>query len=408
MNLINRQYSHCPLPSMKSVDPLVELIRQLHEQAGNSDVISLEEAKKLLEDCDFEDGLRQHVIEEFNFGSAGVGPIKTEHFLRKVKEAEKFYGKQRHAEPILANLKLMSDFSNPWSGKLAGAESSGQSSKPATLTAFKGSGDDAASSFTIDLDCIHISIQDVSGAVFKHVNYKLELCYGVYGGGEHYSNSVTTRRYSDFSWLHSYLSSKFPFRAVPTIPAKKFVAPTAAAELELANDRHLHLNSFLICLLMHPIFAKDNAVRAFFSDPRCFSDWTLNNPDADITEEYKVHEKVIQEPEDDVELSSENLVNAMLPDDPLFRESSSNLELLGDVLKNSMECAQNIYKSYGNIADGSRLMLNQFSLVESMYSNDAIAEIHLSLAEIVRNNEEKVHQNFETANILNYCISSMN
>lgn len=389
-----------PLPSMKSVDPLVELIRQLHEQAGNSDMISLEEAKKLLEDCDFEDGLRQHVIEEFKFGIVGAGPIKTEHFLRKVKEAEKFYGKQRHAEPILANLKLMSDFGNPWNGKLGGAEFSGTTSKPTNLTAFKGSGDEAAFSFTIDLNCIHISIQEVSGAVFKHVNYKLELCYGVYGGGEHYVNSVVIRRYSDFSWLHSYLSSKFPFRAVPPIPPKRLIAPTAAAELELANDRLLHLNSFLICLLMHPIFAKDSAVRAFFSDPRSFSDWTLNNPDADITEEYRAHEQVIQEPEDDAEFSDENLVNIMLPDDPLFQESSRSLELLGDVLKHSMDCSQNIYRSYENIVDGSRLMLNQFALVESMYTREDIESIHISLTEIVRNNEEKVHQISELTNIL--------
>lgn len=316
-------------------DPLVELIRRLHDNSANDgQEISVDNAAGLLDECKFDGELRGRILEDFHLhASPTKHTMQTEEFIRRVKETETHHGKAKASasmdtmgsghwrdlrvpEPVIANPGLFSGAGraevaeeNPWKRTMSRLE--------------VGIREGGVAETKLDVDCVMVNIHELAGTLFRHVNYKVQVSYGTnYGGGqETFVNSVILRRYSDFSWLQAYLCSKYIFRPVAPIPPKQLSAPTEAAELELARKRLPGLQAFLVACLQHPVFAGDATVRAFLTEPGSFADWRVSSAEADISEE----QAIAQRPDLDGEAMGET---QPLSDDPLFDDASASLESL--------------------------------------------------------------------------------
>ncbi len=310
-------------------DPLVELIRKLHESGENGtsrQEIYKIEAAKLLRECRFDEEMGRQAMEEFK----AYDKINIEEFIKKLDEVDKSHGKRplngsplkketREMEPIVANPGLFGSI-NPQITKVKTVDPWTRTLSKLSLTPSMSS-----ESNKIDIDGIMVTFHELAGTLFRYVSYKIETSYGTcYGdGSEVYVNSVVTRRYSDFAWLHNYLIGKYNFRAVPSIPPKQLVMPMAQSEIDVADERIPGLHAFLIASIMHPVIAKDPTFRAFLTHPSSFSDWRTTSPEVEFVEEYFCREENIGE--------NEQLDTSVIPklaDDPFFDDSKQSLESL--------------------------------------------------------------------------------
>ncbi|OBA24603.1 hypothetical protein HANVADRAFT_106999 [Hanseniaspora valbyensis NRRL Y-1626] len=114
-------------------------------------------------------------------------------------------------------------------------------------------------------------------AFFKHIEYELSA---VIDGNFKY---VTTRRYSDFSWLLEYLIQKYPFRLLPELPPK--IIPKN--DLKVLKKRLDGLVHFSKIILNHPVISKNDIVDVFFQVDCEFATWRKNNKNKiDFSEEF--------------------------------------------------------------------------------------------------------------------------
>lgn len=343
-------------------DPLVELIKRLHDKSeGDMHEITKEEALILLLDCKFDAELKERVMADFNKQN-----MNTEDFIRRVKEIETDYGKTSNSHsietkswepaPIIANPGLFSTRAsmaveeNPWQRTLSRLELS--------------SAEHDADKGKLDVDCVMVNVHELAGTLFRHVNYKVQVSYGTdYGAGhETFVNSVVLRRYSDFAWLHAYLCSKFLFRPVAPIPPKQLTTPTEAGELELAKKRLPGLQAFLVACLQHPVFAKDATVRAFLTQPGVFADWRVSAAEADISEEQAVAQRS--------DLNEEAMHEPLpLSDDPLFEDALKSLEGLGLYTEGLIDSTSAICQTNVVSSNAAIEIAESLSTIDAIFSN---------------------------------------
>eukprot|EP00117_Sycon_ciliatum_P000049 scpid61083/ scgid6281/ Sorting nexin-8 len=100
---------------------------------------------------------------------------------------------------------------------------------------------------TLDLELL----PGKKGLVFKHVEYTLT---------SKLHGSAVTRRYSDFETFHEILVQRYPYRLVPKMPPKKFVAST-----QFIEGRRRSLRQFVNLVGRHPVFYSDELVVFFLT-----------------------------------------------------------------------------------------------------------------------------------------------
>lgn len=333
--------------------------------------------EKLLEDCQFEKDFLHQVITHMDADnptriwnspeiSTGNG-FGSDEILRIVDRVEKLYGKsktntisaQRTATPSSFTQESFKDTDsniiranpvvdiNPFlrseSGEFVDVVNGANPWKRtcSRLGLLNASAEDISK--PIDVEIVMVSVHEVSGTIFKHVNYKIEVSYGMYGGGnEQFLNSVAIRRYSDFDWLHSYLIESYPFRAIPPIPPKQL---SSQADLGLARERISGLHAFLMCLIHHPVISKDSCFKAFLTEIIPFSEWRTLNP-VDIKEE--ACSSFIGETDyaDAVETRS-TTVN---PDDQLFTDAQVGLLAISERLTYTLNGVKSIASHHQGIS----------------------------------------------------------
>lgn len=114
-------------------------------------------------------------------------------------------------------------------------------------------------------------------AFFKHIEYEMKV---VIDGS---SKFVTTRRYSDFSWLLEYLLQKHAFRLLPELPPK-IIPKNDPKTLKKRLDGLVHFSKIV---LNHPVISKDDIVSVFFQVDCEFATWRKNNnKKIDFSEEF--------------------------------------------------------------------------------------------------------------------------
>lgn len=84
------------------------------------------------------------------------------------------------------------------------------------------------------------------------------------------------RRYSDFTWLLSCLTKRYPFRLLPSLPPKRVqIAGTYLATDDLFLERRrTGLQRFLSFCVNHPVLGRDGLVKVFLEEQevsRCVS-----------------------------------------------------------------------------------------------------------------------------------------
>lgn len=114
-------------------------------------------------------------------------------------------------------------------------------------------------------------------AFFKHLEYEMKVVI------EGSSKFVTTRRYSDFSWLLEYLLQKHAFRLLPELPPK-IIPKNDPKILKKRLDGLVHFSKII---LNHPVISKDDIVSVFFQVDCEFATWRKNNnKKIDFSEEF--------------------------------------------------------------------------------------------------------------------------
>ncbi|KAL1406013.1 Sorting nexin mvp1 [Vanrija albida] len=76
-----------------------------------------------------------------------------------------------------------------------------------------------------------------------------------------------SRRYSDFVWLLTTLTQRYPFRLLPALPPKR-ISPDAS----FLEQRRKGLRRFLNALVNHPVIRDDGALNVFMTEPH-FEAW---------------------------------------------------------------------------------------------------------------------------------------
>ncbi|ODQ55147.1 hypothetical protein SAICODRAFT_17546 [Saitoella complicata NRRL Y-17804] len=99
--------------------------------------------------------------------------------------------------------------------------------------------------------------------LFKHVNYTIT---------HHPRNqpaTTVTRRYSDFTWLLSTLTRRYPFRLIPLMPPKRLAVNGhyLSADAAFLERRRRGLKRFLEGVVGHPVLGRDVLVGVFLSVP---------------------------------------------------------------------------------------------------------------------------------------------
>ncbi|BFZ64343.1 Sorting nexin mvp1 [Saitoella coloradoensis] len=133
--------------------------------------------------------------------------------------------------------------------------------------------------------------------LFKHVNYTIT----------HHQPATTsttvTRRYSDFTWLLSTLTRRYPFRLIPLMPPKRLAVNGhyLSADAAFLERRRRGLKRFLEGVVGHPILGKDVLVGVFLSVPVEIGVWRKQ---ASVT---------VQEEFDGIDTIPEGLVEGLPP-----------------------------------------------------------------------------------------------
>ncbi len=127
-----------------------------------------------------------------------------------------------------------STLSNPWSYKPTEFEQPKQMNVWETLP-----------SISIDIS------SEQGGSLFKHTNYMI-----------HVDNQVVLRRYSDFDFLNSQLTSRYPSRLFLPLPPKKF---SGNKETDFVLQRKKGLTRYLLFVYRHPIVSKDSLLMDFLT-----------------------------------------------------------------------------------------------------------------------------------------------
>ncbi|ODQ82592.1 hypothetical protein BABINDRAFT_30855 [Babjeviella inositovora NRRL Y-12698] len=116
-----------------------------------------------------------------------------------------------------------------------------------------------------------ISIKEIpekEGLLFKHINYLLTHHIIIDGDA---SVKKITRRYSDFVWLLEILVKKYPFRAIPDLPPKKFSG--SPQDTQFLQRRRRGLSRFINQLIKHPVLSKEPLVVVFLTVPTDLTSW---------------------------------------------------------------------------------------------------------------------------------------
>lgn len=354
-------------------EKIVELCKRVHSQAPEK-VYSISEVEQLLESCRFEKEFQQQVISHidadnpariWNNPEMGTG-IGSEEILRVVDRVEKLYGKsktnnnsQKASTPSSFSQESFKDNdshiirANPAVGRNPFVRSEScefvdvvNGANPwkrtcSRLGLLNESMDDISA--PLDVEIVMVSVHEVEGTIFKHVNYKIEVSYGMYGGGnEQFLNSVAIRRYSDFDWLYSYLNEAYPFRAIPPIPRKQL---SSQADLNLARERVSGLHAFLMSLIHHPVLCKDACFKAFLTEIIPFSEWRTLNP-VEIKEE--ACSTFIGET--DYANAVETRSTTVNPDDQLFADAKIGLENISERLNYTLNGVKSIVSHHQGIS----------------------------------------------------------
>jgi len=112
-----------------------------------------------------------------------------------------------------------------------------------------------------DIDFVQITVAEKKGgAIKKHTNYS------VYSRK---ANKTVTRRYNDFNALDMLLRKKYPYRVIPSLPAKGGMLSMAAMKTPppgFIEERRKHLHRYMTCIAKHPTLRHDELVVLFLNE----------------------------------------------------------------------------------------------------------------------------------------------
>ncbi|KAI9280716.1 hypothetical protein BY458DRAFT_500147 [Sporodiniella umbellata] len=116
------------------------------------------------------------------------------------------------------------------------------------------------------------------GFIFKHVNYIVT---------NEKRSSIVLRRYSDFWWLWEVLLKRYPFRAIPNLPPKKF----GGKDVAFLEKRRRGLSRFINAIIRHPVLRQDEVVSKFLTEPSELAVWRKQNQPS-LDEEFKRKQRI--------------------------------------------------------------------------------------------------------------------
>lgn len=90
--------------------------------------------------------------------------------------------------------------------------------------------------------------------------------------------SSVYRRFKQFRWLYSYANKMYPalMMSMPSFPNASYTAgKKARLDLNAAEQRRRHLQTWLIQMVRHPVLCNDAAVRFFLDCEEIEDDWSL-------------------------------------------------------------------------------------------------------------------------------------
>lgn len=113
----------------------------------------------------------------------------------------------------------------------------------------------------IDMGMIKISPNGYAGSFLdRHLVYTIEDQHRVINLERGARTLQVSRRFNDFVSVHDYLISKYPFRCIPRLPAKRVQMFSDEAFL---LDRQKSLRRFLGIIAHHHMYKSDPLIQAF-------------------------------------------------------------------------------------------------------------------------------------------------
>ena len=111
---------------------------------------------------------------------------------------------------------------------------------------------------------VYLKIVGISGPFYdRHMTYSISMR----DSREPLSSPTgpnVVRRYKDFEWIHSALMSKYPFRAIPSIPKKSIALTQASSSTDaFLSARRRGLEDFLFLVVSHPVLRLEPLVDEF-------------------------------------------------------------------------------------------------------------------------------------------------
>ena len=94
----------------------------------------------------------------------------------------------------------------------------------------------------------------------SHVNYTVNT--NTTNDKYSYSQSVVTRRYNDFLWLHDILAEDYPYAVIPPMPEKNTMN---RFEIDFVESRRASLQSFLREISTDPLLKESKRLRTFLT-----------------------------------------------------------------------------------------------------------------------------------------------